>query len=360
MVTTHQGEPSTSPEIAPNRPPAVPKKQSLPTIWTHYLAARLATTVLTGFNVRANLRSARRLGRLMYRFDHRHRERAMAHIRLAFPAWSDAKVREVTRGSFEHFTQLAVEVCHGPRMITLDTWADRARLANLGPALDLLNAREPMIAITGHVGNWEVLGTMMSVLGYPLEVIVRPLDNPLLNDWLLGVRERHGLKAITKWDATGRMMDVLDRGETLAFTADQNAGDRGLFVPFFGKLASAYKSIGVLAIRRKLPIVCGYAHRVGTDFRFEVGCADVILPAHWKDHPDPLYYITARYVRAFETMVRMQPNQFLWMHRRWKSRPRHERQGKTMPDALRRQLQSLPWMTDDLLASCTEPLPKMV
>jgi KDO2-lipid IV(A) lauroyltransferase len=107
-------------------------------------------------------------------------------------------------------------------------------------------------------------------------------------------------------------------------------------------------------MRQQVPIVCGYAHRIGPGFRFEVGTTDIIHPEDWADREDPLYYITARYCRAIETMVRMRPEQYLWMHRRWKTRPRFEKQGKAMPKRLRQNLESLPWMDqaqlDSLLA----------
>src|SRR5690606_20021345 len=103
---------------------------------------------------------------------------------------------------------------------------------------------------------------------------------------------------------------------------------RGMFVPFFGRLASTYKSIGLLAMRERVPIMCGYAHRTGQNFGFELGLDDIIEPHEWEGRRDPLYYITARYMRSIENMIRRQPAQYLWMHRRWKSRPRFERQGK--------------------------------
>ena len=127
---------------------------------------------------------------------------------------------------------------------------------------------------------------------------------------------------------------------------------------FFGRLASSYKSIGLLALREEVPIVCGYAHRVGPGFHYELGVADVIRPDDWQDRHDPLYYVTARYARAIEAMVRLRPEQYLWMHRRWKSRPRHERQGKPMPKALRQNLEALPWMDQaqmDRLLNPPEP-----
>lgn len=325
--------------------------------WSQYLGARLAAMGLTMFNIDTNLRTAAMFGRALYAWDKRHRERAAHSISLSFPEWSTGKVDRVCKASFEHFVQLAIEVCHTPRVISRDSWAKRMTAADLGPALDLLNARKPVILLTGHLGNWEVLGYMLAVIGYEVDAIARPIDNRLINDWLLGIRENKGMRIITKWDATGRMLEVLSRGGALGFIADQNAGDKGMFVPFFGRLASSYKSIGLLAIREEVPIVCGYAHRTGPGFHYELGVADVIQPDDWQDMPDPLYYVTARYARAIEAMVRLRPQQYLWMHRRWKSRPRHERLGKPMPKVLRQNLEALPWMDQPQMDRLLNPPP---
>ena len=322
----------------------MPKQQGPVTVWSQYLAARLGAAALTSFDVAANLRAAGQLGQGLFDLDRRHRERACQHLRLAMPHWSEQRVEAVARASFEHLVKLAVEVCSTPRVLTEDTWPARVKLGELGPALRLLNSDQPVILLTGHVGNWEVLGYLLALLGYDVDAIARPIDNPLINDWLLGIRQRRGMRIITKWDASDRMLHVLRSGGALAFIADQNAGPKGLYVPFFGRLASTYKSIGLLALRTGAPIVCGYGHRIGPGYRFEVGATDIIHPEDWADQPDPLYYITARYARAIETMVRKRPAQYLWMHRRWKSRPRFEREGKPMPRALRRNLEALPWM----------------
>ena len=82
---------------------------------------------------------------------------------------------------------------------------------------------------------------------------------------------------------------------------------------------------------------------------------DLIMPRDWMSQPDPLYYVTARYMRAIENMVLACPEQYLWMHRRWKSRPRHERTGKPLPTSMRRKLESLPWMNQALLDRLAEP-----
>jgi KDO2-lipid IV(A) lauroyltransferase len=176
--------------------------------------------------------------------------------------------------------------------------------------------------------------------------LARPLDNPLINDWLVGIRERQGMRVVTKWGATPVLQTLLQTGGRVAFIADQNAGDTGMFVPFFGRLASTYKSIGLLAMRYEVPIVAGIARRVGGRFDYELSAPDVIWPQDWADQPDPLFYITARFSRAIEQLIRISPDQYIWHHRRWRSRPAHERRGKPMPGRLVAKLESLPWMTE--------------
>lgn len=324
--------------------------------WSQYIAARLVAMGMTAFNVEDNLDTAAMIGRVMYHVDPRHRQRAAEAIRRSFPQWEDCRVQQVAAASFEHFMQLAVEVLHTPREITADAWIRHASIHNLEPGIDLFNQNRGVLMVTGHMGNWEVLGYIMATLGYDVDAIARPIDNPLINDWLLGIREKQGMRIITKWDATERMLAVLNQGGSLGFIADQNAGDRGMFVPFFGRLASTYKSIGLLAISQETPIVCGYAHRLGPGFSYELGINDVIMPEDWVDQPDPLYYVTARYNLAIEQGIRMRPEQYLWMHRRWKSRPKWEREGKPMPKIMRKKLEQLPWMTEALLHECEQPV----
>ena len=334
------------------------RRRTQTTLWAQYLAARLAAMGLGMVSEQAALRSAAAIGRCVYRFDHRHRQRTLDHLRMGFPDLGHDGLQDLAERSFEHLAQLAVEVCQVPRLVHADSWSHRIRLKNLGKTAELLNSGQPALLVTGHLGNWEITGYLLAVLGYPIQAIARPIDNPLINRWLLDIRQRRGMRIITKWNATDQMLEVIRQGGLLGFIADQNAGDKGLFVPFFGKLASTYKSIGLLAMTQQLPIICGYAVRVSTGLTYEVGIQDIIYPDDWSGQPDPLYYITARYVRAIEEMIKICPHQYLWMHRRWKSRPPHERRGKPFPTVLRQRLEGLPWMKPDELDRLMQPLPQ--
>ncbi len=331
------------------------RNQSLWINWSQYAALRIAVSMMHMLPVDSVLSGARDLGRLIFRLDAKHRHRAIDNIARSFPEMTQHEITQLAQSSMQHFLQLGVDVMFTTRLIDLDTWPSHVRLNNIDEALNLLLSPQPTIMLTGHFGNWEILGYLLATLSIDLNAVARPIDNPLINDWLLGVRQRQGLNIITKWGATDEMTNTLQRGGTLAFIADQNAGSKGLFVPFFGRLASTYKSVGLLAIKYNVPVICGYARRLDSQFKFEAGVTDIIYPEQWQNQPDPLYYLTARYMHAIEKMVQLAPEQYLWVHRRWKSRPRHELNAKPLPKRLKNQLQSLPWMNHQLMQSLENP-----
>jgi len=290
-----------------------------------YVAVRLVSVAMHTFPINANLQTAKLLGSGLFLIDRKHRERALANLRRSFPDMSEPQRVELARRSMQQMIMLFVEVLFTTRLIRIDTWCQYVELDNFKEVLDMLLRRERgLILLTGHYGNWEILGYVLATLGFETTSIARPLDNPYVNHWLLGVREKQGQRIIDKTGATTEVAPLLASGGTVGFIADQNAGSKGVFVDFFGRKASTYKSIGLLAMEYQVPVVIGYARRVGRNFRFHVGAQDIIYPADWKDQNDPLRYITQRYTKAIEDFVRADPVQYLWIHRRWKSRPKGE------------------------------------
>jgi KDO2-lipid IV(A) lauroyltransferase len=290
-----------------------------------YIALRFVSMVLHSFPVDANLQTAKLIGNIMYRVDRKHRERAMANLRRSFPEMSEKHREYLARRSHQDLVKLAVEVLFTTRLIRIDTWAKYVELNNFREVVGLLLRRDQgLIMLTGHYGNWEILGYLLATFGFHTTSIARPLDNPYVNEWLLGVRERQGQRIIAKTGATNEVIDVLSSNGTVCFIADQNAGTKGLFVDFFGRKASTYKSIGLIAMQYEVPVVIGYARRDGERFHFKVGVQDIIYPPDWKEQDDPLRYITQRYTKALEDVVRAEPGQYLWVHRRWKTRPKGE------------------------------------
>jgi KDO2-lipid IV(A) lauroyltransferase len=296
-----------------------------------YLAVRVYVMIAQMFPVNLNLRTARWLGWIWYRVMRRHRDRAKEHLRIAFGrGLSEREAERLARKSMQHMTMMAVEAVFTPRLVTEWTWPRYVALRELGPALEVLLEGRGAVLLTGHYGSWELLGFTLAALGFRVTAVMRPLDNPYLNAHLVGIRQRRGLDLLHKKGATQSADDILDDGGIVAFIADQNAGSKGLFVDFFGKRASTYKSIGLLAIRHEVPIICGYARRLGNNFEYEISVNRIIRPAEWRGREDELYWITQEYSRAIEDAVRECPEQYLWVHRRWKSRPPEEQ-----PEAVR-------------------------
>jgi KDO2-lipid IV(A) lauroyltransferase len=303
-----------------------PKKQRSDLVdRLQYVGLRLVSMTLHCWPVDLNMRVAELLGNFMYRVDRKHRERALGNLARSFPDMPENERRQMARRSMQQFFMLFVEVLFTTRLIHVDTWRQYVEMADFHDTLELLmRKKQGLIMLTGHYGNWEILGYVLATLGFNTTSVARPLDNPYVNQWLLGVREKKGQKIIAKKGATGEIPDVLQRGGTVGFIADQNAGSKGIFVDFFGRKASTYKSIGLLAMEYRVPVIIGYARRVAGRFHFRVGTQDIIWPADWDAQDDPLRYITQRYTRAIEDFVREDPGQYLWVHRRWKTRPRGE------------------------------------
>ncbi|MHC4809150.1 MAG: lysophospholipid acyltransferase family protein [Planctomycetota bacterium] len=333
----------------------MPKRRHPIRNWAEYLALRGVVAGLTCLDPEENLRTAAGIGSAFHRLGRSRARRAVEHIQQSFPDWDVDRCQDLAERSMRHMFQMfLVDALMMPRLVTPTTWPRYIELGEVQRGLEALEPGRPAIVLTAHTGNWELLGYTLGMLGFPIHALARPLDNPLLSDWLFGMREARGLRILTKFGATPEMHRTLSEGGIVGFTADQNAGDGGLFVPFLGRLASSYKSIGLLAMRYRTPIVPGAALRLGQSLRYRFTATDVIHPEDWEAQEDPLYYITARVNRAMELMILEAPEQYLWIHRRWKSRPRHERLGRPFPESLRRKIAALPWMDDETLGRIIE------
>lgn len=290
-----------------------------------YLGLRVVSMMLHCWPVELNLAGARLLGDFMFTFDKRHRDRAMGNLRRSFPDMPEKECEKMARESMRTLFMLGVEVLFTTRLIHVSTFTRYIEMGDFAPVLRLLlQKNQGLIMLTGHYGNWEILGYVLATLGFETTSVARPLDNPYINDWVMGVRERMGQKIIAKKGATEDITNTLAGKGTVGFIADQNAGPKGIFVNFFGRKASTYKSIGLVAMEYNVPIVIGYARRLKQSFRFQVGATDIIYPQDWQSQDQPLQYITQRYTAAIETFVREDPGQYLWVHRRWKTRPKGE------------------------------------
>ncbi len=249
---------------------------------------------------------------------------ARENLRLAFPEKSAGEIEAVVRGMWRHLFRLVIEIVGLPRKVGRDNMADVFAFRNRDETVRALCSGRPVMVLGGHFGNWEVGNVAFGAFGFPVNGVARDLDNLYLHRWFLDIRRKSGGKLISKRGGGTEMTQVLERRGLLGLLCDQDAGDRGLFVPFFGRDASTFKSIALLAMEYRALLLVGYSTRLPDDFvaghwaRFEVGCEEIIDP----DECGGVDEITRRYTAALERAIRRAPEQYFWVHRRWKSKPR--------------------------------------
>ncbi len=288
-----------------------------------YIALRLVEMLVQAMPLSWAYAAARAVGDAMYLFDRRHTQRALEHLRASFPARGEGELRRIARGASRNLVYLGLEALLTPRLVRLSTWR---RYIRLGPGVSrgLRTALERpggALFLSAHLGNFEVVGYGLATLGFRTNALARRLDNPHLDRHLLGIREKQGQRILDKQGAMREVPELLRRGQIVSFIADQDAGRRGIFIDFFGRPASTYRSFALMAMRFELPVVVGWALRVGETYRFDFVAERVMLPEEWADRDDPVRYIAEAYTRALEDGVRRAPEQYFWVYRRWKTPP---------------------------------------
>jgi Kdo2-lipid IVA lauroyltransferase/acyltransferase len=289
-----------------------------------YLAVRCVVAFAQMLSIEQSYTLARFLGWVIYLVDKRHRQVGIDNLTEAFGDQFTAIERDrIVRGVYRHFCTMLMEILHTPRKLHLENWRERIVVVGHEPMMDLLmTGQRPLIILTGHYGNWELAGYLFGLFGFPTVSVARTLDNPYLERYLRAFRERTGQSLIPKTGGFDQMVEVLDHNRALSFLADQDAGQRGLYVDFFGRPASTHKAIALLAIEHQAPIAVGVARRIGPGFRYEIRCEDVIDPINLAGSADDAKILTQRYTSALERLIRQDPTQYLWLHRRWKHQPK--------------------------------------
>jgi KDO2-lipid IV(A) lauroyltransferase len=224
---------------------------------------------------------------------------------------------------FEHLGLTAIEFAR-MRHITKENVHDIIDLSDVKIFDELLLRGKGLLCVPAHHGNWELCGHAVSLLGYPLKSVARPLDNVALNTLITEMRERSGNEIIQKWKVLWKLKKLLDIGSIVTLSVDQNGGVAGEFVPFFGVLASTVSSPAELHLLTKTPIVVATLNRLPDGIRHKFTVWDVIEQPRSNDHAADVRIVLTRINAAVEKSIRAHPEQWLWVHKRWKTRPANE------------------------------------
>jgi len=246
---------------------------------------------------------------------------ALDNLKIAFGTEKDEQeLRTIARQSYQHLgrslAELARVMVSSPERIM-----GSVKIEGLDHFLDAQKKGRGVLYLTAHLGNWELMALAHSLQGYPINVVARPVDNPLLEDLLSRLRTRGGNRVIKKGGALREVLKLLKAGETVGFLLDQNVvADQGVFVNFFGKSACTHKTLALLALKTGAVVLPAFT------FRQEGGGHRVIIepPVLLEETGDmerDLVVNTQKFTALIESCIRRHPDQWLWVHRRWKTQP---------------------------------------
>jgi KDO2-lipid IV(A) lauroyltransferase len=254
------------------------------------------------------------------------RRAALFNLRLAFPEWTDAQRRKVIRGMIRQIGWMAGEFSQFPKytpeniehIVVVDGFEnfDAARRRGKG-----------VLFLTGHMSAWELAPFAQALYGYPLHFLVRPIANRRVDALVNGYRCRSGNQPIEKNKSARAILKVLGDGGTVGVLADHNTDiEESVFVDFFGVSASTTSGLARLALRTDAAVVPGFLSWDEGRRKYRLRFEPAVELARTSNEESDVVENTQRFTRVIEDFVRAHPDQWLWVHRRWKTRPAGEKQ----------------------------------
>jgi KDO2-lipid IV(A) lauroyltransferase len=265
---------------------------------------------------RQRLALGRALGRLWHFVDARHRAIARANASGAFPDWPAPRLASMVRANFEHLGATAAEFL-ALASLSPEELSGRCRIEGRSHLEEALAPGRGVLVLTGHLGNWELAGAAMAAMGYPFYAVGRRQKNPLVDEQVNRLRERFGGRVIPHRNAVRPVFRALREGALIAFLMDQRALQREA-VPswFFGRPVVTNQGLALLALKSGAPVLPAFDQRVGEEhvMRFEAP----IHPPEEGDREARVRRFTEKFDAAVEEAVRRCPEQWFWVHRRWR------------------------------------------
>jgi KDO2-lipid IV(A) lauroyltransferase len=291
-----------------------------------YLAVRVALCAVQALPLSACQRLAQTLAWLANDVLRLRRRVVEENLRQAFPDRSEDERRDLARRMWEHLLLMVAEIAHAPRKIHDTNWRQYICLPNMPQLMRLLYADTPCVFVSGHYGNFELAAYTFGIFGFETYSVARPLDNRFLDRFVNQWRSSRGQHILPKSGSAAEIAERMSDGCKLTVLADQAAGPKGCFVEFFGRLASTHKAIALFAMANQAPLAVSYARRLDAPLAYEMGIAAVADAQQVQSMG--MHDLTQWYTAELEAIIRQAPEQYWWLHRRWKDEP-PERRRKT-------------------------------
>lgn len=288
-----------------------------------YLLARFLIRLFGMLPFRVAVRGGALLGRLFYLADRRHRSITLENLKAALgKEKSERERKRIAVGVFENLGRTVVEFAWVQGKPPAELMG-RTTFEGIAHYEAAIREKKGVVLLSAHFGNWEWMGSALSLLGTPIHVVARPLDHPDLNRMINAWRERYGNRVLNKRTSAAELLRLLRAGEVVGLLLDQNttAGE-ALFVDYFGRPAATHKGLAVLALRTGAAILPSFIIREGDRHRVIIDKPlDIVRTG---DLESDLTEATALFTRTIESAVRRDPDHWLWVHRRWKTQKRED------------------------------------
>jgi KDO2-lipid IV(A) lauroyltransferase len=289
-----------------------------------YLLVRILICLVQSLPLRVCEVLARRVGWLCWHVLRLRRSVVEENLEIAFPEKSADEREAIALGMWRHLLLLVMEIAHAPRKMHRTNWREHSAIPHMKQFLRIMLDERPTVLISGHLGNFELGGFLLALHGFPTHTIARKLDNPYLDRFVNEFRGSTGQFMLPKEGSSRAIALLLERGGTLVLLGDQHAGNGACWVEFFGRPASTHKAVAVFTLSSRAPtVVCAAVRKA--PLQIEMKLADVVDPWDQSFDCDTIPLLTGWYTRCLEQLVRQCPEQYWWVHRRWKGIPQDRR-----------------------------------
>ncbi|MCH5375889.1 MAG: lysophospholipid acyltransferase family protein [Planctomycetes bacterium] len=250
------------------------------------------------------------------------------NIHHVYPESTPAQRRQLARRMWEHLFLMVCEIALAPRKIHETNWRRYMRIRRKREAVQYLLDQRPVILVSGHFGNFELTSYMVGLLGFPTYAIARNLDNPFLDRYINRFRSANGQFILPKDGSAAQVDAVLRSGRAIALLGDQSAGRKGCWVDFLGRPASCHKAVALFTLVSGAPLLVCFGRRYGGPLQIELGVVDIADPQAGGEELSGVKPLTRWYNAALERIILADPDQYWWVHRRWKGEPGRRRKAK--------------------------------
>lgn len=264
------------------------------------------------------------IGWLAFNVLGRLRKVGLRNLQLAFPEKSATERETILRTVYRNLGCLLAEFCQMPSY-TPERASEFIRYDGLENYLAARERGKGVLVLTGHLGAWELSSFYHSLMGYPMGMVIRRLDNPLVDTFVNRIRCLHGNRVMHKDDFARGLIAAMRAGETVGILMDTNmTPPQGVFVPFFGVEACTASGMARIALKTEAAVVPGFLLWEPREKKYVLHFGTELNLVRTGDTESDAVANTALFTSVIERYVRQYPEQWLWMHRRWKTRPAGE------------------------------------